>query len=66
MAPLQGSIPRGQANHIEINAGNVFAIGLVSLLWWGAATWASNLLARTELPVISQLAIGAQSYLHGA
>lgn len=58
--------PSYQARHIELNLGNVFAIGALSLLWWGFATWTSNYLARTEVPVISQLAIGAQSYLHAA
>jgi len=55
-----------QARHIELNAGNIFAIGALSLLWWGAATWTSNVLARTNIPVISQLAVGAQNYLHTA
>ena len=58
--------PGYQAKHIELNAGNVFAIGALSLLWWGFATWASNVLARTNVPVVSQLAIGAQNYLHAA
>jgi hypothetical protein len=55
-----------QARHIELNAGNVFAIGALSLLWWAAATWGSNVLARTNIPVIAHLAIGAQNALHGA
>jgi hypothetical protein len=55
-----------QARHIELNAGNILAIGALSLLWWGAATWTSNVLARTNIPVISHLAVGAQSYLHTA
>lgn len=55
-----------QARHIELNAGNVFSIGLLSLLWWGFATWASNVLARTNVPVVSQLAVGAQNFLHAA
>jgi hypothetical protein len=57
---------RAQARHIELNLGNIFAIGALSLLWWGFATWTSNYLARTEIPGVSQLAIGAQSYLHTA
>lgn len=57
---------RYQARHIELNAGNILAIGALSLLWWGAATWTSNLLARTNIPVVSHLAVGAQSYLHTA
>lgn len=55
-----------QAQHIELNAGNVFAIGALSLLWWGFATWSSNLLARTDIPVLAQLAVGAQNFLHAA
>jgi hypothetical protein len=55
-----------QAKHIELNAGNVLAIGALSLLWWGAATWASNVLARTNIPVVSHSAVGAQNYLHAA
>ena len=57
---------RYQAHHIELNLGNVFAIGALSLLWWGVATWTSNVLARTNVPVVSQLAIGAQNFLHAA
>lgn len=57
---------RYQARHIELNAGNVLAIGALSLLWWGFATWTSNVLARTNVPVVSQLAIGAQNFLHAA
>lgn len=57
---------RHQASHIELNLGNVLAIGVLSLLWYGVATWTSNWLARTTWPVVSQLAIGAQSYLHAA
>jgi hypothetical protein len=57
---------RYQAKHIELNLGNIFAIGALSLLWYGVATWTSNYLARTEVPVVSQLAIGAQTYLHAA
>lgn len=55
-----------QAKHIELNAGNILAIGALSLLWWGFATWTSNVLSRTDIPVISQLAVGAQAYLHSA
>lgn len=55
-----------QARHIEINLGNVLTIGILSLLWWGGATWTTNWLARTDIPVVSQLAIGGQTYLHGA
>lgn len=57
---------RQQARHIELNAGNVLAIGALSLLWWGFATWSSNVLARTDIPVISPLAVGMQTYLHAA
>lgn len=57
---------RGQNKHIELNAGNVFAIGALSLLWWGFATWTSNYLARTDIPVIAPLAVGMQTYLHTA
>ena len=63
----EGEISRSyQARHIELNLGNIFAIGLLSLLFQGAAAWSSNWLARTEIPVASQLAIGAQTYLHAA
>lgn len=57
---------KAQANHIELNAGNVLAIGALSLLWWGFATYTSNWLARYDVPVISPLAIGAQNFLHAA
>lgn len=55
-----------QARHIELNAGNIFAIGMLSLLWWGAATWTTNVLARTNIPVVSHLAVGGQNFLHAA
>lgn len=57
---------RYQAKHIELNAGNVLAIGALSLLWWGFATWTSNALANTDIPVIAPLALGMQNYLHAA
>jgi hypothetical protein len=57
---------RYQAQHIELNAGNVMAIGVLSLLWWGFATYTSNYLARMDVPVLSPLAIGAQNFLHAA
>ena len=56
-------IPRGQQEHIKINAGNVLAVGILSVLWVGATGWVSSWLARTEIPVLSQLAVGAQYYL---
>lgn len=56
-------LPSSQAEHIKINLGNVFTIGVLSVLWVGATGWVSNMLARTEVPVLSQLAIGAQYYL---
>ena len=59
-------IPSGQARHIQLNAGNILAIGVLSLLWWGVATWGSNFVARHDWPVISPLAVGAQNYLHAA
>ena len=55
-----------QARHIPINLGNIATIGVLSLLWWGLATWGSNALARQDWPVISPLAVGAQNYLHAA
>ena len=55
-----------QAKHIELNAGNVFAIGMLSVLFVGAAMWTSNVLARTNIPVVSHMAIGAQYFLHAA
>lgn len=57
---------RSQARHIELNVGNVLAIGALSLLWYGAAAWTSNWLAGMTVPVLSQLGVGAQVYLHGA
>ena len=60
---MPGIIPGSQAEHIKINLGNVLTIGLLSVLWVGAAGWTSNILARTEIPVLSQLDVGAQYYL---
>jgi hypothetical protein len=57
---------RQQARHIELNAGNVLAVGVLSLLWWGFATWTSNVLARTDIPVVAPLAVGMQTFLHAA
>ena len=57
---------RAQSKHIELNLGNIFAIGALSLLWYGVAAWSSNWLARTNIPAVSQLAVGAQTYLHAA
>lgn len=59
-------VPSSQARHIQINAGNVLTIGILSLLWWGAATWGSNVVARRNWPVVSPLAVGAQHFLHAA
>jgi hypothetical protein len=55
-----------EARHIQINPGNVLAIGVLSLLWWGAATYGSYMLAKADIPVLSPLAVGAQNYLHAA
>lgn len=55
----------GTGRHIQLNAGNVMAIGILSLLWYGFANWSSQWLARTEIPAVSQLAIAMQNYLHG-
>jgi hypothetical protein len=52
--------------HIELTAGNVLAIGFLSLLFYGGATWGSKYLATRNIPFVSPLATGAQSYLHGA
>lgn len=57
---------RYQSQHIELNAGNVLAVGVLSLLWWGFATYTSNFLARKDIPVISPGAIGVQNFLHAA
>jgi hypothetical protein len=59
-------VPAGQSRHIQINVGNVLTIGILSLLWWGAASWGSHMLAEQDWPVISPLAVGAQNYLHAA
>lgn len=56
-------VPRSQADHIKINAGNVLTVGILSVLWVGGTGWISSWLAKTEVPVLSQLAVGAQYYL---
>jgi hypothetical protein len=58
-------VPRGQAEHIKLNAGNVLAIGLLSVLWVGFADWSTAWLARTDIPFLAQLSAGGQAYLHG-
>jgi len=55
-----------QSRHIQINLGNVLTIGVLSLLWWGFATWGSHMVAKQDWPVFSPLAVGAQTYLHAA
>ena len=55
-----------EARHIKINPGNILTIGVLSLLWWGVATWTSNVVARMDIPVLTPIAVGAQSYLHAA
>lgn len=55
-----------QSSHIELNLGNILVVTLLSVLGTGFVAWSSNYLARTEIPVVSQLAIGAQNYLHAA
>ena len=57
---------RSQSTHIELNVGNVLAVGVLSLIWWGFATHTSAWLARMDIPVISPAAIGAQNFLHAA
>jgi hypothetical protein len=59
-------ITPSSARHIPINLGNILTIGVLSLLWWGGATWGSNIIAHQDWPVLSPLAIGAQNYLHAA
>jgi hypothetical protein len=56
-------VPASQAEHIKLNTGNVFAIGFLSLLWVGGAMWVSDYLAHVDVPVISQLAVGAKYFL---
>lgn len=58
-------VPRGQAEHIRLNAGNVLAIGLLSVLWVGFADWTTAWLATTDIPVLAQIAAGGQVYLNG-
>jgi len=59
-------ITPSSARHITINLGNVMTIGVLSLLWYGLATWGSNAVAKQDWPVVSPLAVGAQNYLHAA
>lgn len=65
---VTGFVPGSQASarHIELNLGNVFAIGFLSLLFFGVTDWTTSYLARKDIPVVSQLSVGAQLYLHGA
>lgn len=55
-----------QARHIEINLGNVLAIGALSILFVGGASWISEYVARKTIPLVSQLGVGVQNYLHGS
>lgn len=56
-------IPSSQSEHIKINLGNVFAIGLLSLFWVGGTMWVADYLSTTDIPVFSQLAVGAKYFL---
>lgn len=53
-----------EAQHIDLTLGNILTIGILSLLFYGGTDWVTNWAARTELPLISQLAVGAQNFLH--
>lgn len=55
---------RYQARHIELNAGNVLSIVLLSEIGHIFFRWTSNWAARTEIPVVSQLGIGIQNALN--
>lgn len=65
---VSGFVPGGAASarHMELNLGNVFAVGFLSLLFFGFTDWTTAYLARKEIPVLSQVSVGAQLYLHGA
>lgn len=56
-------VPSSQAEHIKLNAGNVLAIGLLALLFNGSAMWISDYLSHVDIPVVSQLAVGAKYFL---
>lgn len=57
---------RMAARHIELNLGNVLAIGFLSLLFYGTTDWVTAYLAQKDIPVVSQISVGAQLYLHAA
>lgn len=63
LEPHVGVLPNSQQDHIKINVGNVVTVGVLAVLWVGVAGWTSGWLSRTELPVVSQLAMGAQYWL---
>jgi hypothetical protein len=65
---VRGFVPGqgGSARHIELNLGNVMAIGFLSLLFYGTTDWVTAYLARKDIPVLSQVSVGAQLYLHSA
>ncbi|MEM0142904.1 MAG: hypothetical protein QXL94_02985 [Candidatus Parvarchaeum sp.] len=56
-------IPESQKSHIQLNAGNVFAIMLLSVVGTGAAMWTFDYLSHTNIPILSQLAIGGKYWL---
>jgi hypothetical protein len=58
-----GLLPSGQTDHIQLNVGNVLYVTLLAVLGVGFTGWVSSVLAQTEIPVVSHLAIGAQYYL---
>lgn len=56
-------VPASQSEHIKINLGNIFAIGVLSLFWVGGAMWTADYLSTIDIPVVSQLAVGAKYFL---
>lgn len=49
--------------HIRFNLGNVLMIGVASLLFYGSVIWGSKALAGRGIPVVSNVAQGAQKLL---
>ena len=52
-----------QRTHIELNAGNVFAIMILGVIGTGAAMWTFDYLSHKNIPVLSHLAVGGKYWL---
>lgn len=56
-------VMEGERTHIPLNAGNVFAVTILAVIGIGVTEWVADWLSKTNIPVLSQLGIGAKYFL---